>query len=241
VAHIAGLVAAGFHPDPVPYCDVVTTTTHKTMRGPRGGIVLCRQELAKKIDSAVFPGLQGGPLMHTIAGKAVALKEALAKTFRDYQFQILENAKVMARELLRRGYRLVTGGTDNHLMLVDLRSLELTGKEAEAVLEKAGITVNKNGIPNDPLPPTKTSGIRLGSPAMTTRGMKEEEMEEIVEILDEALRHSGDEARLAKLKERSLALTKRFPIYASMQRTYPQDMEECAACEKRASCERAGG
>jgi len=226
IAHIAGLVAAGLHPDPVPYCDVVTTTTHKTMRGPRGGIILCKAEFAKKINSAVFPGMQGGPLMHAVAGKAVALKEALAKSFHDYQFQILENAKVMARELVKRGYRLVTGGTDNHLMLVDLTSRSITGKDAAAVLDRAGITVNKNLIPYDKLPPTKTSGIRLGSPAMTTRGMKELEMEEIVDILDAALSHPEDEAKLAGLRERSLALTKRFPIYASMTRSYPSDMED---------------
>jgi glycine hydroxymethyltransferase len=233
IAHVAGLVAAGLHPDPVPYCDVVTTTTHKTMRGPRGGIILCKEEYAKKIDSAVFPGMQGGPLMHAVAGKAVALKEALSQSFHDYQFQILENAKAMARELKRRGYRLVTDGTDNHLMLVDLRAQEITGKDASDTLHKAGITVNKNGIPNDPLPPTKASGIRLGSPAMTTRGMHEAEMEEIVAILDEAIQNRDDDAALAKLADRSLALTRRFPLYGSMSRAYAPDDAECADCRKR--------
>lgn len=213
IAHIAGLVAAGLHPDPVPYCDIVTTTTHKTMRGPRGGIILCKEEFAKKVNSAVFPGLQGGPLMHSIAGKAVALKEVMEQSFRDYQFQIIENAKVMARELTKRGYRLVSGGTDNHLMLVDLRGKNLTGKIAEKVVEKAGVTVNKNLIPYDPESPFVTSGIRLGSPAMTTRGFTESEMVEVIDILDQALSHPEDEAKLASLAQRSRELTARFPLY----------------------------
>ena len=223
IAHIAGLVAAGLHPDPVPYCDIVTTTTHKTMRGPRGGIILSREQHAKKVNSAVFPGLQGGPLMHSIAGKAVALKEAMEQSFRDYQFQIIENAKVMARELLKRGYRLVSGGTDNHLMLLDVRTKKLTGKVAEKVLEKAGITVNKNLIPYDPESPFVTSGIRLGSPAMTTRGFRESEMVEVIAILDEALSNPENEAALSGLKARSLTLTRKFPMYESMQRSYSND------------------
>ncbi|MBN1257491.1 MAG: serine hydroxymethyltransferase [Planctomycetes bacterium] len=223
IAHIAGLVAAGLHPDPVPHCDVVTTTTHKTMRGPRGGIILCKEEYAKKINSAVFPGMQGGPLMHTIAGKAVALKEAQSQAFHDYQFQILENAKVMASELLKRGYRLATGGTDNHLMLVDLRTHKMTGKEASAVLDKAGITVNKNLIPYDTESPFVTSGIRIGSPAMTTRGMKEKEMEQIVNIMDMALTNPTDEQKLQECRALSLELTNAFPIYGTMKTAYGEN------------------
>ncbi len=224
IAHVAGLVAGGLHPDPVPFCDVVTATTHKTMRGPRGGVILCRAEHAKKIDTAVFPGVQGGPLMQIIAGKAVSFKEALTGAFHDYQFQILENAKALSRALRRRGYRLVTGGTDNHLLLVDLREQGVTGRRASAVLEQVGIAVNKNLIPYDTRPPKQTSGIRIGSPAVTTRGMREPEMEEIVAIIDEALRARKDKARLRELRAQSLALADRFPIYASMTDAYKPDM-----------------
>ena len=183
IAHIAGLVAAGVHPSPVPYADFVTTTTHKTLRGPRGGIVMCKEEHAKKLDKAVFPGAQGGPLMHVIAAKAVALKEALTEEFREYQKQIVKNAKALAETLMEEGLRVVTGGTDNHLMLVDLRPFNLTGDVAEKALEKAGITVNKNTIPFDPQKPTVTSGIRIGTPAVTTRGMKEDEMKRIGKLI----------------------------------------------------------
>jgi glycine hydroxymethyltransferase len=218
MAHIAGLVAAGLHPDPVPCSDAVTTTTHKTLRGPRGGIILARAKYAKQIDSAVFPGAQGGPLMHIIAAKAVGLREALQPSFKDYQKQIVLNAQAFAQALIQRGYRLVSGGTDNHLMLVDLRSRKLTGKEASAILERVGITVNKNLIPNDPLPSTQTSGIRIGTPALTTRGLKEAEMERIVDVLDRALSSPRDEALHRQLRKETRALCDAFPIYASFQR-----------------------
>ena len=184
MAHIAGLVATGLHPSPVPYADFVTTTTHKTLRGPRGGMILCREEYAKQIDKAIFPGIQGGPLMHVIAAKAVALGEALSPDFKDYQSQVLKNAKVLAEELQKYGFTLVSGGTDNHLMLVDVRSKNVTGKEAEHLLDEIGITANKNTIPNDPQSPFVTSGLRLGTPAATSRGMKEEDMKEIAAIID---------------------------------------------------------
>lgn len=209
MAHIAGLVAAGLHPSPVPYADFVTTTTHKTLRGPRGGMILCKEKYAKALDKALFPGIQGGPLMHVIAGKAVALKEALSDDFNEYQLQIIKNAKVLADELVSRGYKLVSGGTDNHLMLVDLSEKGITGKDAEALLDRVGITVNKNAIPFDTQKPNITSGIRIGTPAMTTRGMKEEEMKEIARLIDMAL--SGvDESNVA---EDVLKLTSRFPLY----------------------------
>ncbi len=184
MAHIAGLVATGLHPSPVPYADFVTTTTHKTLRGPRGGMILCREEYAKQIDKAIFPGIQGGPLMHVIAAKAVALGEALTPEFKDYQAQVLKNAKVLAEELQKYGFTLVSGGTDNHLMLVDVRSKNVTGKEAEHLLDEIGITANKNTIPNDPQSPFVTSGLRLGTPAATSRGMKEDDMREIAAIID---------------------------------------------------------
>lgn len=209
MAHIAGLVAAGLHPSPVPYADFVTTTTHKTLRGPRGGMILCKEKYAKALDKALFPGIQGGPLMHVIAGKAVALKEALSDDFKEYQLQIIKNAKVLADELVSRGYKLVSGGTDNHLILVDLSEKGITGKDAEALLDRVGITVNKNAIPFDTQKPNITSGIRIGTPAMTTRGMKEEEMKEIARLIDMAL--SGvDESNVA---EDVLKLTSRFPLY----------------------------
>ncbi len=215
IAHIAGLVATGLHPDPIPYCQVVTATTHKTMRGPRGGIILCRKELARQIDSAIFPGIQGGPLMHTIAGKAVALKEAMQPEFRGYQKQILANAAALAKRLSELGHRLVSGGTDNHMMLVDLRSsVDLSGKQAETLLDKVGITLNKNLVPFDPRPPAECSGIRIGTPAVTTRGMKEEQMEKIAEMIDAALRNPGDDNLHRKIRRQVLELCEGFPIYA---------------------------
>ncbi len=209
MAHLAGLVAADVHPSPVPYCEVVTTTTHKTLRGARGGMILCREEFAKRVNSRVFPGIQGGPLMHAIAGKAVAFGEALRPEFKDYARKIVENCKAMAEGLLEGGLNLVSGGTDNHLMLVDLRGTGTTGKELEEVLESVGVTCNKNMIPNDPEPPTVTSGIRLGTAAMTTRGMGEEEMREISEIIVKAA-HGETEG----LKERVATLTEAYPLYA---------------------------
>lgn len=209
MAHIAGLVAAGLHPNPVPYSDFVTTTTHKTLRGPRGGMILCKEKYAKAIDKALFPGIQGGPLMHVIAGKAVAFKEALTDDFKEYQKQIIKNAKALSEELVNRGYNLVSGGTDNHLMLVDLTNKNITGKEAEALLDRVGITVNKNAIPFDTQKPNITSGIRIGTPAMTTRGMKEDEMKEIARLIDMAL--SGEDEE--KVGKEVLKLTSRFPLY----------------------------
>jgi glycine hydroxymethyltransferase len=209
MAHIAGLVAADVHPSPIPYCEVVTTTTHKTLRGTRGGMILCREEFAKKVNSRVFPGMQGGPLMHAIAGKAVAFGEALRPEFKEYSRQIVENSKAMAEGLLDEGLNLVSGGTDNHLMLVDLRGTGTTGKELEEKLDSVGITCNKNMIPNDPEPPTVTSGVRLGTAAMTTRGMGEEEMREIAEMIAGAARGETE-----GLKDRVAALTEAYPLYA---------------------------
>ncbi|MBE6082974.1 MULTISPECIES: serine hydroxymethyltransferase [Tissierellales] len=210
MAHIAGLVAAGLHPSPVPYADFVTTTTHKTLRGPRGGAILCKEKYAKIIDKAIFPGIQGGPLMHVIAAKAVSFGEALKDDFKDYQKQIIKNAKVLSEELLNKGFRLVSGGTDNHLILIDVRSKGLTGKKAEAMLDEIGITANKNTIPFDPESPFVTSGVRIGTPAVTTRGMKEEDMKEIAEIMNLALDERNDRG---ELKERVLKLCSRFPLY----------------------------
>ncbi len=209
MAHIAGLVAADVHPSPIPYCEVVTTTTHKTLRGTRGGMILCREEFAKKVNSRVFPGMQGGPLMHAIAGKAVAFGEALRPEFKEYSRRIVENSKAMAEGLLDEGLSLVSGGTDNHLMLVDLRGTGTTGRELEETLDSVGITCNKNMIPNDPEPPTVTSGVRLGTAAMTTRGMGEEEMREISEIIVGAVRGETD-----GLRDRVTALTDAYPLYA---------------------------
>ena len=214
MAHIAGLVAAGLHPSPVPYADVVTTTTHKTLRGPRGGMILCKEEYGKAIDKAVFPGIQGGPLMHVIAAKAMAFKEALSSQFKNYQQQIICNAQVLAHELTGRGFRLVSGGTDNHLMLVDLRPKNITGKAAEKLLDEAGVTVNKNAIPNDPESPFVTSGIRIGTPATTTRGMKEGDMAKIAEIIDLVISQRENPGTLEKAREMVKELTGRFPIYA---------------------------
>jgi len=215
MAHIAGLVAAGLHPSPVPHADVVTTTTHKTLRGPRGGIILCKQELAKEIDKAVFPGCQGGPLMHVIAAKAIALKEALTPQFKVYQSQVLDNAKALAEALKERGFRIISGGTDNHLLLVDVRPKGLTGKKAEKLLDEARITVNKNAIPFDPESPFVTSGIRIGTPAVTTRGMKEEEMVTIAEIMDMVLSNPEDGETVNKAAARVRELADRFPIFSN--------------------------
>ncbi len=212
IAHIAGLVAAGIHPSPVGIADFVTSTTHKSLRGPRGGIIMCKPELAKGIDSLVFPGVQGGPLMHVIAAKAVCFHEALQPTFRDYQHQIAMNAKALAASLERKGYRIVSGGTDNHLMLVDLRSKGLNGKQAQEILDLAGITVNKNSIPFDTEPVVKGGGIRVGTPAVTTRGMKEEEMMEIADLMDAALASGGDESTLTRVRQQVKTLTGRYPL-----------------------------
>ena len=213
MAHIAGLVAAGLHPNPVPYAEFVTTTTHKTLRGPRGGIILCKNEFAKKIDAEVFPSWQGGPLMHVIAGKAVALKEALEPGFKEYQSQIVKNAKVLADDLAKRGYRLVSGGTDNHLMLVDVNQKGLTGKDCTEWLDHAAITVNKNTIPFDTQSPFKGGGIRLGTPAVTTRGMKENEMKQIAGFIDEVLVSKGEAAVTKFVREKVKTLVGKFPLY----------------------------
>ena len=214
IAHIAGLVAAGLHPSPVPYADVVTTTTHKTLRGPRGGMILCKDaEFGKQFNKAIFPGIQGGPLMHVIAAKAVALGEALKPSFKEYAQQVIKNAKVLADELTADGFRIVTGGTDNHLMLVDLTSKNLTGKVAQNLLDEVNITVNKNTIPFEPLSPFVTSGIRLGSPALTTRGFKEDDMKEVADIIALVLDHPEDAAAKEEAKKRVAALCKKYPLY----------------------------
>ena len=214
MAHIAGLVAAGEHPNPMEYADIVTSTTHKTMRGPRGGIILTNnEEIAKKIDKAIFPGIQGGPLMHIIAAKAVAFKEALLPEFKEYQKQVVKNAKAMADALVKGGLRIVSGGTDNHLMLVDLRPKGVTGKLAEESLEKAGITCNKNAIPNDPEKPFITSGVRLGTPAITARGMKEDEAVKIAEMIIKVLENVNDDEKIAEVRNEVLRLTEKFPLY----------------------------
>ena len=214
MAHIAGLVAAGQHPSPVPYADVVTSTTHKTLRGPRGGIILSRdEEMGKKIDKAVFPGIQGGPLMHVIAAKAVALGEALAPSFKEYGAQVVKNAAAIADELMKHGYRIVSGGTDTHVMLVDLTNKEITGKEAQTLLDEVNITANRNTIPFEPRSPFVTSGLRLGSPALTTRGFKEEDMREVARIIAHVLDAPTDEARKEEARSRVAALCAKYPIY----------------------------
>ena len=215
MAHYAGLIAAGVYPNPVPYADVVTSTTHKSLRGPRGGIILMKAEHEKAINSAVFPGMQGGPLMHVIAAKAVAFKEALEPSFKDYQKQVIANAQALANSLIERGLRIVSGKTESHVMLVDLRAKKITGKEAEAALGAAHITVNKNAIPNDPEKPMVTSGIRLGSPAMTTRGFREAEARQVGQLIADVLDHPNDTNHLAKVREQVNALTKRFPVYGN--------------------------
>lgn len=213
IAHIAGLIAAGLHPNPVPHADFVTTTTHKTLRGPRGGIVMCKAEHAKAVDKIIFPGLQGGPLMHVIAAKAVALQEALSPAFHVYQRQVVANAKALAGGLLDRGYKVVSGGTDTHLMLLNLTSKNVTGKEAETALDAAGITVNKNAVPFDEKPPAVASGIRLGTPIVSTRGMREKEMGEIVELIDRVLQRPQDKRLQREVRRQAKALCKRFPIF----------------------------
>ena len=214
MAHIAGLVAAGLHPSPVPYADVVTTTTHKTLRGPRGGLILCRDaEFGKQFNKAIFPGIQGGPLMHVIAAKAVAFKEALSDEFKVYQQQVLDNAKVLADELVKKGFRIVSGGTDNHLILVDLRSKNITGKEAQFLLDEIGITANRNTIPFEPLSPFVTSGIRLGTPALTTRRLKEEDIREVADIIADVIENREDSAVIETAKAKVQAICKKFPLY----------------------------
>jgi glycine hydroxymethyltransferase len=212
MAHIAGLVAGGQHPTPIPHAQFVTTTTHKSLRGPRGGIVMCEQRFAKDIDSMTFPGIQGGPLMHVIAAKAVCFHEALQPHFRDYQRQVVINAKALAAGMSKHGYRIVSGGTDNHLMLVDLRPKEINGRQAQEVLDRAGITVNKNAIPFDTYPIFKPGGIRIGTPAVTTRGMKEEEMLEIADLINEALTGRDDPSALERVRDKVRELTRCFPL-----------------------------
>ena len=214
MAHIAGLVAAGMHPSPVPYADIVTTTTHKTLRGPRGGMILCRSQYAKAIDKAIFPGTQGGPLMHVIAAKAVAFKEAMTDDFKKYQAQIVKNAAALADKLMQNGFVLVSGGTDNHLLLLDVRNRNLTGKAAERLLDDVGVTVNKNSIPNDPAGPMVTSGIRIGTAAVTTRGFNEADMAEIADLITLALDHPTDESVHAQVRTRVKTLCDRYPLYA---------------------------
>ena len=216
MAHIAGLVATNLHPSPVPHADIVTSTTHKTLRGPRGGLIVAKKELSKEINKAVFPGIQGGPLMHVIAAKAVCFKEAAQPEFKTYQEQVLKNAKVLAKSLQGMGLRIVSGGTDNHLMLVDLRSKGISGAEAESLMESIHITINKNSIPFDTAPPLKPSGIRLGTPAVTTRGMKEPEMEQIANIIGRVLTHKDDAKVIEQAKAEVSELTKRFPLYQGL-------------------------
>jgi len=213
MAHIAGLIAAGLHPSPVPYADFVTTTTHKTLRGPRGGLVLCKEQHAKTLNSKVFPGMQGGPLMHVIAAKAVALKEALSPEFKEYQAQIVRNAKAMAEEFISLGFTLVSGGTDNHLMLVDLSNKDVTGKDAQEMLDAAHITVNRNTIPFDTKSPFVTSGVRIGTPALTTRGMKEDEMKQVARMVAKVVNAKGSEEVIGQVKKEVEGLTRRFPVY----------------------------
>ncbi len=214
IAHIAGLVAAGEHPNPVPYADFVTTTTHKTLRGPRGGMIMCREKFAKAVDKVIFPGIQGGPLVHVIAAKAVSFREALTPEFRDYQRQVKKNAQALAQRLTEDGFRIVSGGTENHLMLVDLTPKNITGKDAETALDAAGITVNKNSIPYDQKPPVTTSGVRLGTPIVTTRGMREAEMKVVGDLICETLANGHDPAKLATIREKTKAFCAGFPMFA---------------------------
>jgi len=218
MAHIAGLVAAKIHPSPVPYADFVTATTHKTLRGPRGGFILCKKEFAKKIDTEIFPGIQGGPLMHVIAAKAIAFKEAASDQFRKYQQQVVKNAAALSEALKEKGFRIVSGGTDTHLLLVDLRPKGFTGKEASEILEETNITVNKNLIPYDPTPAAVTSGIRLGTPAVTTRGMKEAQMRQIAGFIEAALKAKDDLRQLKKIRQEVIALNKKFPLYTKYRK-----------------------
>ncbi len=211
MAHIAGLVAAGLHPSPVPYADIVTSTTHKTLRGPRGGIILCKEEHAKKINSAVFPGMQGGPLMHIIAAKAICFKEALSPEFKEYQKQVIKNAKAMSDRFIENGFTVISGGTDNHLMLVDVTNFDVNGKEVQDLLDRANITLNKNTIPNETLSPMLTSGVRIGTPSITTRGMKEEEAIYIADLVTEVVK--GGESKLEEVKNKVIELCEKFPLY----------------------------
>ncbi|MCU0651119.1 MAG: serine hydroxymethyltransferase, partial [Candidatus Omnitrophica bacterium] len=217
MAHIAGLVAAGVHPSPVPYADIVSSTTHKTLRGPRGGFILAKKEWAKKLDSFVFPGMQGGPLMHVIAGKAVAFKLAQEESFKIYQRQVVANSRRLADQLGKKDFRIVSGGTDNHMVLVDLTSKKISGKEASQLLEKVNITINKNLIPYDPLPPAQASGIRLGTPAITTRGIVESDIDVIAACIDQAIQNRANDAKLAPIKKKVLQLTKKYPLYPELQ------------------------
>ncbi|HEY5996953.1 MAG TPA: serine hydroxymethyltransferase, partial [Candidatus Deferrimicrobiaceae bacterium] len=220
---IAGLVAAGLHPSPVPYAEFVTTTTHKTLRGPRSGMIMCREDMAKKLNSAIFPGIQGGPLMHVIAAKAVALKEAMTPGFKSYQQQVVKNAAAMAAALVSRGFRLVSGGTDNHLMLVNLKDRELTGKDAEAALEHVGITVNKNTVPFETRSPFVTSGVRLGTPACSTRGMKEAEFTKIGNLIADVLSAPGDPAVATRAAAEVETICKAFPLYPDRLAAYAKE------------------
>ena len=215
MAHVAGLVAAGVYPNPIPHADVVTTTTHKTLRGPRGGLILAKanDEITKKLNSLVFPGTQGGPLMHVIAAKAVALLEALQPEFKEYQRQVQKNARTMAARLAKKGYQIVSGGTDNHLFLMSLADRNITGKDADAALGRANITVNKNAVPNDPRPPMITSGLRIGTPASTTRGFKEAEIEQVADFIVEVLDAEGSDAAVERVRPKVLELCHRFPVY----------------------------
>jgi glycine hydroxymethyltransferase len=225
MAHIAGLVAAGIHPSPVPHADFVSTTTHKTLRGPRGGLVLCRAPFAKELDKLTFPGIQGGPLVHTIAAKAVCLAEAMEPSFKEYQKQVALNAKAMAAAIAKRGFRIVTGGTDNHLFLVEVHPRGITGTDAEKALDRAGITVNKNSIPFDPLPPMKGGGIRLGSPSVTTRGLREPEMEQVGNWVADVLEKLGDAETEQRVRKQVATLAERFPIYAARLSRRPGSRE----------------
>ena len=226
MAHIAGLVAGGAHPSPVPHSDIVTTTTHKTLRGPRAGMVLCRQELAAAVDKITFPGIQGGPLVHIIAAKAVCFREALQPAFKDYAHQVVANARALARKIMDEGFRVITGGTDTHLMLIDVFAQGILGSEAENALGQAGITVNKNAIPFDSNPPLKPSGIRIGTPALTTRGMKEKEMVQTGAWIVEALRNHKDAQALARIRKQVLELAEAFPLY-------PELRADCGSCLSR--------
>jgi len=217
IAHYAGLIAAGLYPSPVPYADFVTFTTHKTMRGPRGAIILCKKKYAQIIDKMMFPGIQGGPMMHTIAAKAVALKEAMNKSFQSYQARVISNARTLSDTLAKKGYKIVSGGTDCHMFLVDLRQQKIFGEQAKSILETANITVNKNSIPYDPQPPAITSGIRLGTPAVTTRGMKEQEMIKIADFIDKLLKSRGEKKVVSYVKNQVEKLLKEFPLYPSLK------------------------
>jgi glycine hydroxymethyltransferase len=217
MAHIAGLIAAGIHPSPVPYADFITSTTHKTLRGPRGGFILAKKEFAKQLDSLVFPGMQGGPLMHVIAAKAVAFLEAQSEDFNKYQLQIVKNSRRFAEKLKEKGFRIVSGGTDNHMFLVDLSGQQIFGKDAQVLLEGVNITVNKNLIPFDPLPPAQTSGIRLGTPAVTTRGIKEAEIDQIADLIDRTIKKRNEAQELKEIKKEVLKLTKKFPLYPELK------------------------